>query len=704
MAGAIGEFTAGGPIVETLRPPGAGGLFRAIEIPDAASCIGAGDGLGRIDAETHAWRSLEAIGRVPSMNRINGLAYDSMRRRVMVCSGDGYLCAYSPEQRRWLSRKKMALVLDGLAYAREKDVLYAIDLPEPDWHSTGTAEADQGRRFRIHKLDTYGELISTVDGEESSDFPDTSRWGRQFAQLAYADGYLLVLTPPRMGSDDSFEPTDRVAWAHIYVLDPETGNVVFSGESKPRSQRGGAMEFCWPRDRPAIPTADCCAAWESRIAAIRADGSADRADMLSDHLDRIRREQQRLQAPAADGRPEMHVVGVYHGQRQGDDTQPEEATVRVANVGKPITLVLGNHETVRWHVELQEGAKLDKVVLCGYAREQEPILGLPNGTTILDLSQRADRDNYLRYVEQDGPGEFRACVRAMLGAEVTTLQHQQRYEGTPFRIGTRDRDWRGKCVASFAAQMENELMLEDLRTAKFSAIQRTGHGDQARSCLAEFTLGGPLPGTERALSEPAEQLAFDPQGPTYYGLIGSKVYRLDADSGTATRITDEQTIPDSLRGTGLAMDTKRHRLLVHGTDEHRGIGVRIDGRYTYAYDLTTKKWQMMAECSCDIGGLAYVEQEDTLYGLVQPTFDGSIKMLCKLNPHGALIDAVPLSEPLLWSVSDGSPQLIPVRDRLVVITPPRQTWTPDGERCESQIFVIDPRNGRTAFAGTLPGQ
>jgi hypothetical protein len=48
-----------------------------------------------------------------------------------------------------------------------------------------------------------------------------------------------------------------------------------------------------------------------------------------------------------------------------------------------------------------------------------------------------------------------------------------------------------------------------------------------------------------------------------------------------------------------------------------------------------------------IWGLAYVTEEGVFYGLVQPLHDGHIELLGKLNAPGALIDTVPLSEPLL---------------------------------------------------------
>ncbi len=139
---------------------------------------------------------------------------------------------------------------------------------------------------------------------------------------------------------------------------------------------------------------------------------------------------------------EMHVVGVY-GAKDGFG-KGGRVDVEVRRTPRPVILVLTSYLEVDWHIQLAEGARIEKAIVSGYFAQE--ISGLPANVPVVNRSYFPDdgsrrKEGWFWAHEWNTP-QWRAMVRRLnklTGLPVASFQSD--YQGDSFIVdGKRGRD------------------------------------------------------------------------------------------------------------------------------------------------------------------------------------------------------------------------------------------------------------------------
>lgn len=142
---------------------------------------------------------------------------------------------------------------------------------------------------------------------------------------------------------------------------------------------------------------------------------------------------------AADAPAELHVIGVY--EAAGDPGfRPEEhgmVDVVVHPRPKPVVLFLSSVEAVSWHVALEDGAEVAKVIVQGLGRTAPDVTGVPDTVPIERRGwNQACGYAYGWEVEHNSGGgsygEMIASARDLTGLTETSFQGC--YDGNRFEV------------------------------------------------------------------------------------------------------------------------------------------------------------------------------------------------------------------------------------------------------------------------------
>ena len=115
----------------------------------------------------------------------------------------------------------------------------------------------------------------------------------------------------------------------------------------------------------------------------------------------------------------------------------EKATVRVRVLAtkEPITLVLCSYDSVRWWIQEEKGAKIDKVLVGGYHLQGAVGTDALVSYFVYDsLEQRGQEKTYFyAYDPKDSRrlSEVAATLRMITGKEIETFQGRSSYAGGP---------------------------------------------------------------------------------------------------------------------------------------------------------------------------------------------------------------------------------------------------------------------------------
>lgn len=214
----FGEFTARGPIMQTLQP------FRAnveqfVVDPRGPHYYGRrGGDISRIDWTTGTLTKIPFGAELPRLSWPSAIAFDTKRQRLLLTSfgGGGYLYAYYVDGEHWSVLRKPGLSASALVYAESEDALYAVNL------SLG------GEGWSVlSKFNPHGALLRQV--KLSQRIPQTEPFGSSI-QLKYAKGRLFIITAHRPGRH---EPGETVPM--IYVASPATGEILYAGKLRPHA-------------------------------------------------------------------------------------------------------------------------------------------------------------------------------------------------------------------------------------------------------------------------------------------------------------------------------------------------------------------------------------------------------------------------------------------------------------------------------------
>jgi hypothetical protein len=339
--------------------------------------------------------------------------------------------------------------------------------------------------------------------------------------------------------------------------------------------------------------------------------------------------------------PELHLVGVYAGLFPNGPKKFGTAKVQVDIKDRPVVLVLSAYESVRWELTVGEGVKVERIILMGY-QEQE-VVGAPAGVVV----ERHDRGSpgssppyVYAYAEGDQYKQVQAALLTLTGLPVSTFTGSSRAPEAPIVLGPGNKDW---CVRRVLSEAEGEYLQataldraqrrESIKSMKYEALVLQPSGAMvgqpprpisSTASLARFEGADVVKGSIRALPG-AQKLAVDPAGPTYYGISGQQILRVDLDRKTQTAMPVEGDLPSISWPGGITFDPKRRRLLI-ATQSVRGL--------LYSYEPDKNLWSLLREMDgAGLSSLSYSVEEDCLYGL-SSALTGDASVIHRLSADG----------------------------------------------------------------------
>ena len=227
-----------------------------------------------------------------------------------------------------------------------------------------------------------------------------------------------------------------------------------------------------------------------------------------------------------------------------------------------------------------------------------------------------------------------------------------------------------------------------------SGANRYGHGGQA--AWGEFTANGPVLKTMRSLPTAYSHIAVDTQADKWYAISGHGVVRFDPKTGEARAFTLESGLPELSWTCGLTFDAKRQRLLLCSLG---GEG------FLYAFDVAAEKWSLVSSMNnVDAIVLAWSAEHDALFAIASEHGEERGQLvLRKMTPTGASVWAKPIGHSFATLGHLPRCQLIPVKDRLVLLAPGEGR----GEQLHApptHSFVINPETAAVEYSAKLEPQ
>ena len=214
-----GKFTIRGPMPQTL-----------LDVPDRMEQVAAdpvsgdwylrrGDEIRHINGKTGESTVLAWDGDLPRLSWPSGIAFDTLRQRLLLTSfgGGGYLYAYAVGQKKWSVICKPGLSTNAMLYVPSEDAIYAVNL------SLGGEGVQYVRKFNGHGalIESY-RLPTPIRGGQMPRGPFSS------VDLAYVDGRIAILGPLVP------DPLDEAALVpQIHVFDLESRGFVYTGLLRP---------------------------------------------------------------------------------------------------------------------------------------------------------------------------------------------------------------------------------------------------------------------------------------------------------------------------------------------------------------------------------------------------------------------------------------------------------------------------------------
>jgi hypothetical protein len=677
----LGEFTVDGPRVETLRP--------LISTPMNVSHVAGNEVFfigTRAELKTGTFTRFteEAHGRRPQRSDFTAMAFDSRRGRFLLADS-AHLYAYDPQTMHWLWRKENKSPLLGLAYDPDRDVFYGVvgeNAGPRDMflRERMAIERAQGQRRPVRNAPLTirhfsADAVAIGETTASESLPPKPIPGA--FQTTFSQGLIVLFT------DHS-----------LYAIRPSTGEVVYTGQTT-LIRDGQPWEHGQTFSRSVEEWRDNL---HKRIAALKGRLAVQKADDLAARLDYLSRclQGEFSEQPGWDA-PEIHAVGMYRVERP-DDKSEAICPVTVSHAAAPLILIVSAHEATTWRFAIDSRVRVQQIILAGYGKHKTE--GLPDGTPVLDRTALEQPQHYF-YVAPPGRTAgardgFASTAHAVFGSEPMTSQYDQ----SSYEIGPASEKWRTSYLESLVRDLERDVLVAENADLEFGAVLRRKVADVEDSAITSFSLEGPKDRKPEWLSKSYVMMTLSPGSADRYVVDRKSAIHVLQLSGVAQAIGPAaDVIPGET--TAIVYDRRRDRLLAWHSQESRWkTGNRIHGRVLMQFQSGTRVWAPVGGLAWEIGGVAYDQDQDLIYGFVLPKLTDAIRDLLVMNASGATLSAVTLSPPFYWDRAAGPPQAVFARGHLIVITPPQAVLLPDDkERLVSQIITINPATGQTYFTG-----
>jgi hypothetical protein len=536
----------------------------------------------------------------------------------------------------------------------------------------GEENAPTSLSLTIHRISPEGESAGQVAVSESLSLDAIP----EQIQTAFSQGLVVLL-----------------ANQSLFAIRPTGGQVVYKGQT--RLIRDGKP---WEHGKAvALSIEERRQELKERITALAGKLDKQQAAVLTARLDYLSR---CIAGNFADNpvsrEPEIHAVGMYG---TGDANAKADFPVTVSHAAAPLILVLSAHEATTWRLKIGPKVRIEQIVLGGFYDHR--VEGAPAGTPIIKRNQLESPQHYLFAAPGPLGGNaregFASLAHSVFGLEPMTFLYESNKSSC--EIGPGDEKWRASYLDSLARTLERDVLIAESKDLEFSALFRRGRGDDERSSLTTFSWSGPKQVPGHPLSKPFVLVTATDNSEEQFVVDRTNEIHSLQNEKLAPLASPEKDV--SGRTTAIVWDASGNRMLAWHSRESRGKNsVSQLGHALIAFDLQKRAWQQIGSPGADIAAVAIDEKREILYGLVLPSFSNAIRELVVMNPHGAALGAVALSQPVYWDLDAGPPQAVFARGHLIVITPPQSTLLPDDkERLVSQIIAINPATGQTFFTG-----
>lgn len=391
--------------------------------------------------------------------------------------------------------------------------------------------------------------------------------------------------------------------------------------------------------------------------------------------------------------PELHLVGVIEGLVANAPKQFGTAKVQVEIKDRPVVLAMCAMKSVRWELMVGEGVRLQRIILMG--SEAQEVVGAPMGVPVErhDKGSPGSSPPYIyAYKEGEKYTQVQDALLTLTGLPVKTFTGDSRAPETPIVLGPSEKGWRVRRVLSDAegeylqaTALDRAQRREGIKSQKYEALVWQPQGPMgATASLARFEGADVVQGSVREFPA-GSQFAVDPSGPTYYGISGQHLVRVDLERKTQTAIPIPGDLSKLTLPGGITFDPKRRRLLIADQAGSQGL--------LYSYEPDKNRWSLLRERNFPrLASMSYSIEEDCIYGFVAPT-ENSEGVIHQFSADG------------VWQDRKVVPKRLPVERVLFSTTQvvsvganPAVLWVA-GE--EMRVMVIEWKNKTVLYEGPV---
>ncbi len=686
------EFTAAGPVIETMKPIDKV-IRHLVHEPNSGLdfAIDHWTQLVVVDPKGQENVKVPRDDKLPNDLRLNTLGFDTKRNRFVLNQRDAPqgIYEYDLKNAAWTVLQEKGPNLAALTYVPETDEFWGVTVSDRFPGSEGP-----GKGAGFCRLSAKGEVVEQF--KPSHDLTNTfGDYGG--TTLVVQDGMLIVVTPPNVSYLHRENPDGRTPTSTVYVVDPKTKEVIYSGAAVPHDGNAVPKKV----DPIGAPSGDGLlhrlfdrlSLADQTVKKYHEQGEVKKANELAARVQGLRDRLAGKGKPDPKAKPQLHLVGGYGAQG---------TVVEVTKQSAPIILVLCSYERSQWTIRAAEGAKVERIILGGYHRQS--VKESPAGVPVEKYSYDDRTDGfYTNGPTSDGHTHALKRIEELTGMAPATLQQVAQPNGTPVIIGDANGAWLVQMVVAeldallLAAmnerQAERQRALEGLTFLAPYRIDVAGRARHESGVLqfGKFTIRGPMPQTLVDAPKGIEQIAVDPTSGEWFGRHRAGLFKIDPETGETTEIEWDGNMPELSHPSAIALDTRRKRLLLSSFG---------GGGYLYAYDLKQSKWSTICRPGLDTRSMIYVPGEDAIFAINHVHGGAEYRALRKYSPRGALLESVPLPNSLH---SEGHPTESQVdlayADGRIAILGPLVPDPLDATSLIPRIHVVDLATKRLVYSG-----
>lgn len=390
-----------------------------------------------------------------------------------------------------------------------------------------------------------------------------------------------------------------------------------------------------------------------------------------------------------DGRPRLHVVGLYNGSATRD--RKSTATVHVSDAGGPVTLCLCSYERVHWTVKVSPTVDLQRLILAGAGRQQ--VEGLPKNVSIEEQINPSTGEYASAYKFHPFNSEGGWCGAAeklhrLTGLEIASRLGEYQFTGQTFVLGPRNPEWVNQMKLSFLRTTYGRALMQHAQrrypqivNTVFPMIRRTeneANGLRPPYAVATGGIFGPYSQTLQTLKNPIVQIALARTG--LFSIDRFGIVTVNADSG----------IVDAFDVAGLGK-TRVSLPMTIDSDSHR---MYLWSGSLSAVDLDTRQVTTLRKGNPSVRAFTCSPASNRFFAIcTTPDEDSFLEKqeICTFDLSGREVNRKRIPNIIPVNRFSGPPQLFPIADKLLIV-PNR------GKVVGRWNFVVDPESGQLLFA------